>query len=110
MSPLELHVLLALARGPLYGYAIKSAIEEDSAGAHRPGAGSLYRLIARLIGAGLVAETAPPEDAEPHPGLARRYYRLTAAGEQALGDETYRLRQVAALAAERLGLTGEDGR
>jgi len=51
-SPIEYHVLLALVDGPLYGYAIKGRVEEDSDGALAPRAGSLYRIIARLMSAG----------------------------------------------------------
>lgn len=57
-SLLEYHVLLALAGGALHGYAIAERVAAESAGALRPRAGSLYRVIARLQGEGLVAETA----------------------------------------------------
>lgn len=107
LSTLEYHVLLALANGPLYGYGIKSAVEGESAGVLTPRAGSLYRVLARLMGRGLVAETEPVEAVEPHPGLARRYYGLTADGRTALAVEARRLRKVAALAARRLGTAGD---
>ena len=102
MSTLEYHVLLAMAAGPIHGYAIKQAVEAESAGTLIPRAGSLYRVIARLIARGLVREAAP-KNAPPHPGLARRYYALTAAGRSALGAEANRLKGAAALAAKRLG-------
>jgi DNA-binding PadR family transcriptional regulator len=102
-SLLEYHVLLALAGEPLYGYAIKDAIAEESSGGVTPRAGSLYRVVARLITRGWVAETEPAEEAEPHPGLARRYYGLTPEGREALRVETGRLRAAAALAERRLG-------
>lgn len=105
MSLLEYHVLLALVEGPLYGYAIKDAVAAESGGRETPRAGSLYRVIARLMTWGLVeeAESAP----EPHPGLARRYYGLTAAGRRALAEEARRLKSAAELAAERLGIEGQ---
>jgi DNA-binding PadR family transcriptional regulator len=59
MSILEYHILLALADGPLYGLAISSAVAAESRGAHTPRAGSLYRVIARLMADGLVKETDP---------------------------------------------------
>lgn len=102
MSLLEYHVLLALAGGPLHGYAVKQRVELESDGGLAPQAGSLYRVIARLMTAGLVVETDPPADAEPHPGLARRYYALTAAGRRALAAEARRLKAAAALAEKRL--------
>ena len=103
MSLLEYHVLLALAGGPLHGYAVKQRVELESDGSLAPQAGSLYRVIARLMTSGLVAETDPPAAPEPHPGLARRYYALTAPGRRALAAEARRLKDAAALAEKRLG-------
>ena len=100
---LEFHVLLALASGTLHGYAIAERVAAESGGTLRPRAGSLYRVIARLISEGLVAESES-EAGTPHPGLARRYYTLTATGRRTLGEEAGRLKQAAAVAAKRLGL------
>jgi DNA-binding PadR family transcriptional regulator len=105
MSTLEYHVLLALATGPRYGYAIKGAVETESEGVLTPLAGTLYRVIARLITRGWVAEATEVEAAEPHPGRERKYYGLTPGGREALRDEAHRLRGAAALAEERLGAT-----
>jgi DNA-binding PadR family transcriptional regulator len=102
MSTLEYHVLLAMAAGPIHGYAIKQAVETESAGTLMPRAGSLYRVVARLIARGLARE-ASARNAPPHPGLARRYYALTAAGRAALAAEAHRLKHAAALAEKRLG-------
>lgn len=104
MSILEYHVLLALAARPLYGYAIKEAVAEESAGTLTPPAGSLYRVIARLMTEGLVHEARPDEDTPPHPGLARRYYALSGAGRRALAAEARRLKRTATVAEKRLGL------
>jgi DNA-binding PadR family transcriptional regulator len=101
-STLEYHVLLAMAAGPQYGYAIKAAVESESDGTVSPRAGSLYRVLARLVSAGLVAETEPDGGVSPHPGRARKYYGLTAEGRRVLGAEARRLRGAAALAEERL--------
>lgn len=108
LSRLEYHVLLAMAPGPLYGYALKEAVEEESGGALTPRAGSLYRIIARLIGQGVVEEVDAPADTPPHPGRARKYYALTREGRTLLSEEAARLRAAAALAEERLG-TAEGG-
>jgi DNA-binding PadR family transcriptional regulator len=104
MSILEYHVLLALAGGTLHGYAIKEAVARESGGTHTPRAGSLYRVLARLVGAGLLEETEPRGAVPTHPGLARRYYALTAAGRKALAAEAERLKGTAAVAAKRLGM------
>lgn len=100
-STLEYHVLLALAAGPLYGYAIKDAVADESGGTLAPRAGTLYRVIARLITAGFVHETAAT-DRTPHPGHARKYYALTARGRAALAAEASRLKLAAAMAERRL--------
>jgi DNA-binding PadR family transcriptional regulator len=104
LRALEYHVLLALAEGPLYGYAIVQAVRTESDGKVAPRAGSLYRVLARLMSWGLVEEAVPSGAAEPHPGLERRYYALTRQGSNALTDEARRLRRVANLAARRLGI------
>jgi PadR family transcriptional regulator, regulatory protein PadR len=101
VSLLEYHVLLALADGDLHGFGIAEKVAVDSGGTLEPRAGSLYRVIARLMGQGWVDETAA-EDATPHPGLPRRYYGLTAAGRRTLANEAARLRQTAAVALKRL--------
>jgi DNA-binding PadR family transcriptional regulator len=103
MSLLEYHVLLALASGPLHGYAIKDAVAAESGGSLEPRAGSLYRVIARLLTSGLVTETEF-DDVSPHPGHARKYYALNAAGRTALAAEARRLKHAAAMAEKRLGI------
>ena len=102
MSDLEYHVLLALAAGPLHGYAVKQRVEVESDGTLTPQPGSLYRVLARLMTSGFVAETDSGGPESPHPGLARRYYTLTAAGRRALAGEALRLKGAAALAEKRL--------
>jgi PadR family transcriptional regulator PadR len=103
MSTFEYHVLLALASGPLHGYAIKDAVADESSGTLTPRAGSMYRVIARLMTSGLVTE-ADGEDSAPHPGLARKYYALTARGRAALAAEARRMKDAAAVAEKRLGI------
>lgn len=104
MSNLEYHVLLALASAHLHGYAIKDAVASESAGTLTPRAGSLYRVLARLMTHGLVTEVRPEDEPPPHPGLARRYYGLTAVGRRALAAEAKRLQHTAAVAQQRLGM------
>ncbi len=103
MSLLEYHVLLALASAPLHGYAIKDVVADESGGALTPRAGSLYRVLARLMTVGFVTDVES-KNAEPHPGLARKYYALTSSGRAALAAEARRLKQAAAMAEKRLGV------
>jgi DNA-binding PadR family transcriptional regulator len=105
LSSLEYHVLLALADGPLYGYAVLQAVTSESHGSVNPRAGSLYRVLARLMTWGFVVEAKPGDTAsEPHPGLERKYYALTPSGSRAVQTEARRLRRAADLADKRLGL------
>lgn len=104
LNNLEYHVLLALADRTLYGYALKEAIEVESRGAVAPRAGSLYRVLARLMSRGLVREAEPDATVGRHPGLERKYYALTPMGRKALAVEATRLREAATLAEQRLGL------
>jgi DNA-binding PadR family transcriptional regulator len=104
LSRLEYHVLLAMAPGPLYGYALKEAVEEESGGALAPRAATLYRLLARLMERGVVEEVAAPADTPPHPGRPRQYYGLTAHGTSLLIEETRRIQAAATLARDRLGM------
>jgi PadR family transcriptional regulator PadR len=104
MSTFEYHVLLALANGPLHGYALKDAVAAESSRTLEPRAGSMYRVLARLMTAGLVTEAEPQDTPSPHPGLARKYYALTARGRAALAAEARRLTSAAVLAEKRLGI------
>lgn len=105
LTPLEYHALLAVAATPLHGYVIRDAIEAESRGRLNPGAGTLYRLLARLVARELVeVAEADPSAEEPHPGLPRKYYGLTPRGREALAEEARRLRAAWVLAAQRLGL------
>jgi DNA-binding PadR family transcriptional regulator len=104
MSLLEYHVLLAHASPPMHGYAINDALAHESGGSLTPRAGSLYRVIARLMTVGYLDEATPRGAPEPHPGLARKYYALTASGRAALAAEARRLKHAAAMAEKRLGI------
>jgi len=102
LSPTDLHVLMVLSDGALYGYGIMKAVAEESGGAVNPEIGSLYRVLARLMGAGLVEEAPTPDEGpEVHPGRERKYYGLTAGGRAALEAEATRLSHVLDLARVR---------
>lgn len=102
LSPNEFHVLLVLAGGPLYGYAIQKAVEVESGGSVKPEIGSLYRILARLMAEGCVAESAPPSDAiADGRGRPRQYYRITGSGKEILAGEVERLRAALAIAQRR---------
>jgi DNA-binding PadR family transcriptional regulator len=89
LKPAVFYILLALAPGDNYGYALMQAIREASQGRVPLRTGSFYRHLARLIDQGLVAESTPRRAGDdPRRGA---YYRLTASGQRALNDERQRL-------------------
>ena len=92
--------LAALLDGPLHGYAIISRAGELSGGQVRLTAGTLYGALDRLSGEGLVEATGQ----EIVDGRARRYYRLTGAGREALEAEAQRLAQAAAVVPRRVAV------
>ena len=104
LSPTDFHLLLVLAEEDLYGYAIMKEVEEQSGGALTPEIGSLYRMIGRLVRAGLVEDLGnrvpDPSDAQGR-GRPRRYYRITQLGREVVMAEAVRLRDVLGLAAAR---------
>lgn len=81
---LPFHILLALAEGPLHGWAVVKKIREMSDGREEPGTGSLYLAMSRLEERGLIADAEAPEDTDRR----RRYMRLTPLGRRVLVAET----------------------
>lgn len=104
LTALDLQILLVLAQGDLYGYAIMKALEAQSEGILAPGIGSLYRVLGRLMDLGWVEETdaSPGKEGESHRGKPRRYYGLTDLGRGVAADEIRRLGKVVRQ-AEALG-------
>lgn len=105
LTPLSMHILLALAETDLHGYALMQAIREQSGDAVRPGTGSLYAAVQRLVDDGLISVVAQ-EDQGSRRGNT---YRLTALGQRAAGAEARRLRGVLTLAAERKIVSEPEG-
>ena len=98
MSKLDVFILVALADGPVHGYAAIQAVRERSAGTVRVSTGSFYRRLSLLLQDGLVEEAAGPRVDDPRRGA---YYRISARGRQVLAHERDRL---AALVATLDGL------
>jgi DNA-binding PadR family transcriptional regulator len=93
------HILLALADGPLHGYAIMQAVEA-SAG-EEMGPGTIYGSLQRMEAAGLVKELAARGDDR------RRLFTLQPPGRRALVAESRRLARLAALVRARRLVTEE---
>jgi DNA-binding PadR family transcriptional regulator len=95
------HVLLALADGPLHGYAIMQAVDASAGGEKRMGPGTIYGSIQRMEDAGLVRELTRAGDDR------RRVFGLQPAGRRALEAEAQRLTRLAALVRAKRLMTGE---
>jgi len=109
LAAIDVHLLVALAEGDSYGYAIKKQLAASSGGAIDPEIGSLYRVIARLTKNGTVEEAGKrPVDAEAgkNPGHPRRYYRITDLGRRVLSAKASRMRDLLDI-AERKNLIRE---
>ena len=90
LTPAAFHVLLALADGPLHGYAILKGVEEATGGAVRLSTGTLYGLIGRFLADELIVEMAPAKADDER----RRPYKLTPLGRDVAAAEAARLEKL----------------
>ena len=97
------HMLLELADGERYGYALKRAIFQRTDGKLNLGSGALYGSINRMIEEGLIEESA--ERPDPHlDDERRRHYSITTLGRRVVEAEAFRLRDLVRFAATCLAL------
>lgn len=75
-----LAVLGAAAAEPMYGYQIAKRLEQVGEGVLAGKQSALYPVLRNLEGAGLLQSHIEPSMAGP----PRRYYRITAAGQEVL--------------------------
>ncbi|MGD0455793.1 MAG: helix-turn-helix transcriptional regulator [Solirubrobacteraceae bacterium] len=95
-------ILTALAGGIQHGYGIITDVERISDQRVRLRAGTLYTALERLRADGLVEV----DREEVVDGRLRRYYRLTAVGQERLAAEAARLQANALVAMSRLDAVG----
>jgi DNA-binding PadR family transcriptional regulator len=76
---LRYYILHKIAQKPIHGYEIIQDIDSKTEGAWRPGAGSLYPILKKLVSEGLIK-------AEPEPSTeaTRRVYQITPKGVESL--------------------------
>jgi DNA-binding PadR family transcriptional regulator len=91
LTPAVFHILLALADGPLHGYAIMQAVEGSAADEPPMGPGTIYGSLQRMEEGGLVKEVPTKADDR------RRMFTLLPAGRRALAQEAERLSRLAML-------------
>jgi DNA-binding PadR family transcriptional regulator len=73
------YILHKIAQRPIHGYEIIQDIDSKTEGAWRPGAGSLYPILKKLVSEGLIkAEPEPSQEA------TRRVYHITPKGAESL--------------------------
>ncbi len=103
LTPVALHVLVALADGASHGYAIAQEVERATDGALRLGPGTLYGSLQRLQDGGLIEDADAPVGAAGAHAERRRYYALTALGERVLRADAKRLARAVRTVRNRLG-------
>jgi DNA-binding PadR family transcriptional regulator len=105
LTPLDFQVLTLLATRELHGYGVVQAAEEAFPDQPPLDIGSLYRIIARMLGDGLIREVEPPD--EPADRRVRRYYATTPLGRAVVRAEAARMRALLASPATRRLLGAE---
>jgi PadR family transcriptional regulator PadR len=102
LRPPSYFTLAALIDGPLHGYAIMRRASELSDGTVRVSTGTLYSILDRALGEGLIVAG----DAYVVSSRERRDYSLTPSGRLVLQQESERLARAATVVGARLRATG----
>jgi PadR family transcriptional regulator, regulatory protein PadR len=89
---LDLLVLKTLSLAPMHGWGISQRVQQISDGVLEVNQGSLYPALQRLEKDGLITSEWDTTDNNRR----ARYYRITASGRKALGDEMESWRRFAA--------------
>ena len=89
---LDLLVLKTLSLAPLHGWGISQRVQQISEGVLEVNQGSLYPALQRLEKQGLIMSDWGTTDNNRR----ARYYRITATGRRALGEELESWRRFAA--------------
>jgi DNA-binding PadR family transcriptional regulator len=92
LTPIAIHILLALVDRHRHGLGIAEHIEDFTNGRVSLGPGNLYGTIKRLLEDGLVDDSVDARDESADP--RRRYYTITPLGRRALEIETRELASV----------------
>ena len=101
---LDLLILKAVSLGKLHGYGVLLRIEQISGGALQIQQGALYPALYRLEHQGLIeSEWGTSEN-----NRRAKYYRLTAAGQRRLGEETASWNQLVHAVARALAATPQE--
>ena len=93
LTPLTLHVMLALADVERHGYGIIKEVSFRTDGRVELETGTLYAALKRMRDDELI-EVVPASERPPEEDRRRRTYRLTAFGREVLRAETERLKEL----------------
>jgi DNA-binding PadR family transcriptional regulator len=102
LTPAVMHILLALVGGERHGYGILKEVLRQTSDEVRLGPGTIYGTLQRLMESGWVEESEGPSRQKTSGAArsstspatredARKYYRITRAGREALKGEVDRL-------------------
>jgi DNA-binding PadR family transcriptional regulator len=94
------HIMLSLSGQEQHGYGIMNEVLARTDGGVRLWPATLYGTLKRLIEEELIEESAERPAAELD-DARRRYYRLTALGQQVLDAESERLEQLVSILRKR---------
>jgi DNA-binding PadR family transcriptional regulator len=97
LTPAMFHVLVALADGETHGYQILKDVEQLTDGSVRLSTGTLYGIIKRLLGDGLIRESGSSSKEDER----RRSYELTSFGREVARAEAARLESTLAIARRK---------
>ncbi len=101
---LDLLILKAVSLGQLHGYGVLLRIEQISGGALQIQQGALYPALYRLEHQGLIES----EWGKSENNRRAKFYRLTAAGRQRLGEEVASWNRLAEAIALALRTTPQE--
>jgi DNA-binding PadR family transcriptional regulator len=100
LKPVDLEILLALAEENRHGYGLVQAVAAHTDNLITLDPGNLYRVIKRLLDAGLVGEAGHKTVADAG-GERRKYYALAPLGGRVLAAELARLTRLVNATATR---------
>jgi len=95
---LPLVLLALLATGPHHGYELMHELKRLFGPEYRPSAGSVYPAVSALEAEGLIESVS---------NGARRTYRITKAGTEALDDRSTDLAEIEIRTGSRIGPSGD---
>jgi transcriptional regulator len=100
---LDLLILKAVSLGPLHGYGVLLRIQQISGETLVIQQGSLYPALYRLEHQGVIAS----EWGESENNRKAKYYKLTRAGRERLGEETRKWNRMSGIIGTILSATAE---